>query len=883
MSAQYRKEKTVTAHVISHTHWDREWYFTFQAFRAQLIEMVDSLLGVFKDNPGFKFMLDGQTVALEDYLEIKPENKRVLKRYIRARRLLVGPWYVLPDEFLPDGESLIRNLLIGRQIAEQLGGVMKVGYIPDTFGHIAALPQIFSGFGIDNAVVWRGVTAGKTEFLWRAPDGTKVFCVWLPTGYGNVYCLANNPAEALKQILAAKANILARAPKANGPFLMMNGVDHLTPQGNVLQIIKGINRLSPQCQVKLSTLPDYIQAVRKEKPRLDEISGELIDAGHYFAHVSGVLSSRIYLKQANEEAEDMLRCYAEPLATSAFLLGMSYPSGLLRKAWKLLIQNHAHDSICGCSVDEVHRDMLQRFNHAGEISKHVIRRSFEHIWRKMDFARIKKDESPVLLFNPLNFVRTEVANMIIDLPPGSHRSLAVFDVEGKRLLSQAKYLGKNKKRCFYPGEVSRKIPTFRERDFWEIVFLAENIPALGCQSFIVAPADIDEGMKGPANIGQSENCLENEYLKLKVHHNGTLEVLDKQSGSRYENLHYFVDDGDAGDGYNYSPPFKDEVFTTKNENAEVCLIENGPVRATIKARIKIVLPAALSADRQGRSKKRCVCFISSFFTLHKAARRIDIETRVDNRVKDHRLRIAFRLGVRSRYSYAGAHFGVIKRKVTELDYPDFKKEADFGLHHQRYFVDFGEGRKRLAVCAKGLPQYQVVPDGTLYLTLLRSVGYLVREDLLSMKRKAGQSAIADWPTPDAQCQGALTFKYAIIPHAGNWEGIARDAFAYRASLLPYVGEETGNGMLPGQFSLATLTGTSVQVSAVKKSERGDFFVVRFYNLSPRKTLAKLKLNGMASVIKRLNFNEEPLKTAESCNSSFRLRPYEIKTVGIWIK
>ncbi|MFA6714737.1 MAG: hypothetical protein WCS27_05135, partial [Victivallaceae bacterium] len=248
-------------HIISHTHWDREWYLTFQTFRAALVEMVDYLLEVLENNPEFKFMFDGQTVVLEDYLEIKPENEKLLNHYISTQRLSIGPWYILPDEFLPDGESLIRNLLIGHQIAERLGGVMKVGYIPDTFGHIAALPQIFGGFGIDNAVIWRGVESLNTEFIWRAPDGTEALTVWLPTGYANIYELPENPSEAREKLIRAKEMIIEKAPLAQPPFLMLNGVDHMAPQGNLPELIKGMNALG-RGGVKLSSLPEYIQTVK---------------------------------------------------------------------------------------------------------------------------------------------------------------------------------------------------------------------------------------------------------------------------------------------------------------------------------------------------------------------------------------------------------------------------------------------------------------------------------------------------------------------------------------------------------------------------------------------------------------------------------------------
>ena len=178
-------------HIVSHTHWDREWYLPFQIFRARLVKMIDSLLNILSKEADFRyFTLDGQTIVLEDYLEIRPDKAEELKKRIKEGRILIGPWYILPDEFLVSGESLIRNLILGDKIARKFGRVMRIGYMPDTFGHIEEMPQIRRGFEIDNFVFWRGYTADekrRSEFIWRAKDGSEVIAVNLPDGYFNAY------------------------------------------------------------------------------------------------------------------------------------------------------------------------------------------------------------------------------------------------------------------------------------------------------------------------------------------------------------------------------------------------------------------------------------------------------------------------------------------------------------------------------------------------------------------------------------------------------------------------------------------------------------------------------------------------------------------------
>ena len=147
-----------TIHVVSHTHWDREWYLTFQQFRFRLVEMMDQLLALLDADPNYRtFMLDGQAIVLEDYLEIRPEREEEIRRYVQEGRLLIGPWYILPDEFLVSPEAMVRNLLVGERVCRRFGPSMRIGYLPDPFGHIGQMGQILRGFGMDVACLWRGV------------------------------------------------------------------------------------------------------------------------------------------------------------------------------------------------------------------------------------------------------------------------------------------------------------------------------------------------------------------------------------------------------------------------------------------------------------------------------------------------------------------------------------------------------------------------------------------------------------------------------------------------------------------------------------------------------------------------------------------------------
>src|SRR5258708_21669655 len=232
--------------IVPHTHWDREWYQTFQQFRVRLVHAVDKLLDIMERDADFShFMLDGQTIVLDDYLEARPEEEERLKKLTRSGRITVGPWYVQPDEFLVSGESLIRNIHIGLKRAAEFGEPMRVGYVPDCFGHIAQLPQILQGVGIDNAVFWRGIgaEAHKSEFYWTAPDGSRVLVIHLaaPIGYSNARVMPLVPAEFATRVELLTAQILSKA--TTNTLLFMNGSDHLEPQDRLPATIAPANAL----------------------------------------------------------------------------------------------------------------------------------------------------------------------------------------------------------------------------------------------------------------------------------------------------------------------------------------------------------------------------------------------------------------------------------------------------------------------------------------------------------------------------------------------------------------------------------------------------------------------------------------------------------------
>ncbi|HET8912526.1 MAG TPA: glycoside hydrolase family 38 C-terminal domain-containing protein [Ktedonobacteraceae bacterium] len=454
-----------TVIIVPHTHWDREWYQTFQQFRMRLVRTVDKLLDIMDHDPDFSyFMLDGQTIVLDDYLEIRPEQEGRLKHYTQEGRILVGPWYLQPDEFLVSGESLVRNLQRGLQKAAEFGEPMRVGYVPDCFGHIAQLPQILQGFGIDNAVFWRGVgaEAHRSEFNWSAPDGTTIIVAHLadPIGYSNARILPLNPAEFATRVEILAANLLPKA--TSNTLLFMNGSDHLEPQAGLPAVIKASHeqliQLKPEHEkilthqaessesntsekhhthhlegldVRFGTLPQYIEAIRPGQANFQTLSGEM-RSSQYSHLLPGVLSTRMWIKQQNNELEHLLEHWVEPLTAWSSKLGHPYPRTFIDLAWKYLLQNHPHDSICGCSIDQVHRENAARFAQGKQIADDLVTQALAQIVSDVDtHPPFQADASnghplPIIVFNQAPGPRTATVQARISLP-GNLQQLQLLD------------------------------------------------------------------------------------------------------------------------------------------------------------------------------------------------------------------------------------------------------------------------------------------------------------------------------------------------------------------------------------------------------------------------------------------------------------------------
>ena len=367
-------------HIVPHTHWDREWYSSFQTFRLRLVDLLDDLLPRMEGDPAYaRFLLDGQLAVVEDYLAVRPGEAERLRRLVGSGRIAVGPWYTLPDEFLVGGETLVRNLQLGLRVGDRFGGAMPVGYLPDMFGHVAQMPQILAGFGFEHAVVWRGVPAAvdRSGFWWEAPDGTTVRAEYMPQGYGNGSALPDD-AKVFVEAVAGFAD--EWRDLVTGPVLWMNGTDHQMPQPWLGRVVAEANDIQDDLDLRIVSLAEHLAAAPTDG--LPTWAGEL-RSGARANLLMGVVSNRVDVRAASARAERALLTGAEPLS-ALFLPPERWPGALLDEAWRAVILNSAHDSVCACSIDDVCDAVLTRYREAADIGEGLATRAVAHLAGRVD-------------------------------------------------------------------------------------------------------------------------------------------------------------------------------------------------------------------------------------------------------------------------------------------------------------------------------------------------------------------------------------------------------------------------------------------------------------------------------------------------------------------
>jgi alpha-mannosidase len=862
-------------HLIAHTHWDREWYLPGAAFHARLVAVIDDLIDLLGRDPQYRsFLLDGQTVLVEDYLRARPEREAEIRALIEAGRLQVGPCYVLVDELIPSGEALVRNLLCGAADGERWrgggGSANPVLYSPDAFGHPAAWPTLAHEFGLRYGVVWRGLggEAGQERDLyrWRGPDGHDVFLWHLPpAGYEIGAGLVADP-EALPPRWAAVRDVLvARAATKHVPVFI--GADHHAAHPDVPRLRDLLAEVDPANAFRVSRLDEFFRAA--ETTTVPIVQGELRWSYRYAWTLQGVHSTRAPLKRRNSELELWLERFAEPLAALARRAGGRLRQPLLELAWRSLVRCQFHDTLAGCVSDAVAQSLAARLTELEALAREIVRGSVHDlVGHDPDAARERPDawNPSLVLWNPAARPRGGVVVADLTLfrrdvlvgPPSGHAGREGRGYEPFVLVAPGE-AGRSRRIPVQvvghaPGlerlEAARHYPDQDEVERVRVAFEIGAVAGLGLTTLSLAPRLPDERPEAEGGAVVRGRSLGNRWVEVAFEGSGALALHDRRTGERYTNLMRLEDDGDAGDAYTYCPLAGDRLLRAAGP-ITVRRLAAGPLVAALEARFEFAVGTRVAGGGRGHVTTRLVVW------LHSDSPLVRCVLEIDNQATNHRLRARLPTGLpptpSPRTAVAGGPFGAVGRPPVAAASRGYPLETPVRTAPAQRFVAAAAERRGLALLAPGFFEYEWTVQGDLLLTLLRAVGQLSRADLPT---RPGHAA---WPTatPLAQCLGPTRVEVALVPvSAADVERGDALLALWEDAFLPVHGFwlRDAVSLTPAATDIV-LEGAGLVVSAVKPAATGSPLVLRCYNATGRRAAGAWRFGDAVRSAHRVRADE----------------------------
>ena len=867
---------TLTFHLIPHTHWDREWYLPRAAFTARLVPALDDLLSLLETNPLYRsFLLDGQTVLVEDYLAVRPEREPALKALVQSGRIQLGPWYVLVDELIPSGESLIRNLLYGAMDTARWGGRLDVLYSPDAFGHPAALPSLAREFGLKTGALWRGLGGepgqARDAYRWLGPDGREVLLWHFPPGGYEVGAALPIDRDRLRQAWTPlRAELTRRA--ATTHIAVPVGADHHAPLPDLPTLRERLAELEPQHAVRISRLDEFLKELANEASQAPEVAGELRWSYRYTWTLQGVHSARAPLKRRHARAELHLERIAEPLVALARRAGGRDRRPLLDRAWRTLIRGQFHDTLCGCCADPVARAFATRLDSVEATTRELADAAADDLsGHDADATREHpQPDASLWLWNPV--ARTRAGLVVADTtwfrrdvlvgPPGGRRprhgtgaeEFALVGADGVPVPVQV--LGR--RHTLERRDASRHYP---DQDEVEQVRIAFHSPALEGLSAAVLRPGPPAPPRRDAGAQVHGRTLSNPMIEVTVQPTGALTLIDRRTGERFEDLLQLEAQPDRGDLYTACPEGKPVRAA-------------GPIRVRRLAGGPLLSALEVHVDVPGASLRLVVQVLDESPVI-----RCLLD--VTNRVPNARLRVRCPIGVAGP-ARAGSPFGTVSRPALTVRPEDYPQETPVTTAPAQRFVAAAQGHRGLGVLAPGFFEYEWTSEGDLLLTLLRGAGELSRDDLPTRPGHAGWPT----PTPDGQCLGRDRVELALVPVG------ARDLDA--GETLPELWEDAflpprARWLREADLSRArrvgvTLDGRGLVLSAVKPAQAGSGLILRCYNARGERVVGAWRLPDTIRTAHRVRADErsaEPLVVEGRGHTvRFIADPHEIVTILI---
>ncbi|WP_394887131.1 mannosylglycerate hydrolase [Clostridium butyricum] len=865
-------------HIVPHMHWDREWYFSTEESRILLVNNMKEIMDMLENNPDYPyFVMDGQTAILEDYLAVKPQDKERIKKLVEEGKLIIGPWYTQTDEMVVGGESIVRNLLYGIKDCGEFGDYMKIGYLPDSFGQSAQMPQILNGFDIKHSMFWRGCSerkgTGKTEFNWTSDDGSEVVVQMLPLGYAIGKYLPTD-IDALKKRMEKYFPVLDRGATTEHEILP-NGHDQMPVQKNIFNVIEKLKELYTDREFFLSRYENIFEELEKESNR-DTISGEFLDGKYMRVHRS-IFSTRMDIKAANARIESKITNILEPLASIAYSLGFEYHHGLIELIWKEIMKNHAHDSIGCCCSDKVHKEIMNRFLLAEE----KVDRLIEFYKRKItDAISCEKALDKLTIFNLMPYEREEIirAQIITKM-----KSFEMVNDEDIKLDFQVIH-----KEEIDAGLIDRQIVHYGNYDPFMIytIEFKDVVPAMGYKTYLIKESEFMIEKEYEA-----VNKIDNDFYEIEVNENGTLKILDKKMNKTFDNVLLMENGGDEGDEYDFSPLVDEKLIFNTHVKAEYSIKKN-KFNNEIKISYRLDVPKNIES-RKNNNIDGYVDFNISINVPNDKAR-IDIVFDIDNQACDHRIRTYIPTNIASKFSVSDNQFGYIKRDVYDEAMDVWEKEGwderPDSIYPMLTFVGLSDEEHGVAVLTNSTREFEIVGEkfDTIAITLFRSVGFLGKEEMV---RRPGRPSGIKLPTPDSQLIGNITIDFAIATHEKSTleANVANMAKQYLTPMvtynkMPYNAMKLNDSevITPYSYSLLKQYDENLVLSVIKKAEKEEGLIIRMYNPNEYEESTNILFDRSIKEAVKANLNERKIEKINIEDNSIKVkcRKNQVQTILI---
>ncbi|MEA4889843.1 MAG: glycoside hydrolase family 38 C-terminal domain-containing protein [Clostridiaceae bacterium] len=908
--------------IVNAGHLDIEWYQPLRSYRFWTIKTMEQLIHKAAPRDDYAtYVLDGQVFPLEEYLSVVPADRAAAAQLVQSGKLSIGPFYTQFDEWLPSAEAIIRNCLWGNRLSRRFGRCMQAGYLPDNFGHPPQLPQILRNFGLDSLLFMRGMPdIGEDhpdEFLYEGLDGSQVVASHFRESYGGAFDLFSEPADPIQPCdipyypgylsfdyhleLSEQNNTehIARSLAANarriqnrypsGVIPLIAGFDHMPPQIHIGEAIRIANDIQQDITFLMGSAEDYIRLLqsRMDKPLIikQELTGSV-----YQQILLGALSTRTYLKRQHFAAEILLEKYVEPLLAWAQYQHFQTKPALLQEAWRMILINSAHDSIHGSSVDEVHLEMEARYAAVRQIAAGQIHEILAFAGDLVP-SRQPAGERGVMAYAPVGSPAPQTLELW--LPVGG-AAVCMTDSAGDPLPTQIL----ERETCETNGLGQERNDLVPDALYRKILFqdylASQEIKAYTWKP--ASPAGETVTLQNNDSAGRPAPVLDNGILRVEFH--GALaELLDYRTGKRYPALNLLEEEADAGDAWDFSPPWiPGEVVRSTRFAFQCRLAEQGPVRQSVCLTGCLNVPLRLNGDE--RSAGRVDLPVTLTVSLLADTPRLDVRLQLDNQARDHRIRLRVPMGIKSDEIISQGQLAIIRRPVETPREKRAWRQPPTRLLPFREWLSVCDGRLGLAIAVKGLYDYEAIPnpltgEPEICLTLLRGFAKMGRMNMMQRSDRAS----AGFDTPGAQCPGLQEIEWSYLPYSADPGDIApflpfADSFLCppavhairpkRSAALAMDLPDNRPTLEPAAWhNLFAWPDNHIRLSCFKKAYDDDSFILRFYENQGKRGRLVLDAKSFARVW-QTDMNEQDIRPVPLENGQIKLdiAPYQAITLRL---